>query len=288
MELRQLKYFLVVADELHFGRAAELLSMSQPPLTVAVKKLEKELKVQLFDRTTRSVKLTAAGRLFRDSLAPVLADLDRVVAEVSEVNTGIRGKLTVGFVSSASYTVLPEAVRLFRERRPLVELALSPVTTDEQVDLLIEGKLDIGIVRDPVRLPGMELEQIHAEPLVLVLPESHRLAAFSTVAVEDFAKEDFILFPYKHMSGFFSVVHSLFDGHGQPNIVEQAIHQETILGLVAAGLGMSILPESVARFRMPGVAFRPIDARPQTILYMACGTTNPAAETFMECLREAR
>lgn len=288
MELRQLQYFLVVADELHFGRAAELLSMSQPPLTVAVKKLEKELNVLLFDRSTRSVKLTAAGQMFRDGLTPVLADLGRVVSEVSEVNTGIRGKLTIGFVSSASYTVIPEAVRLFRERRPLVELALNPVTTDEQVDLLVEGRLDIGILRDPMRLPGMNLEQIHTEPLVLVLPEAHPLAALTTVSVDDFARENFILFPYKHMSGFFSVVHSLFDGHGQPKIVEQAIHQETILGLVAAGLGMSILPASVARFQMPGVAFRPITSNPQSILYMARGSANPAAEAFMDCLREVQ
>ncbi|NKG19910.1 LysR family transcriptional regulator [Paeniglutamicibacter terrestris] len=288
MELRQLQYFLVVADELHFGRAAELLSMSQPPLTVAVKKLEKELNVLLFDRSTRSVKLTAAGQMFRDGLTPVLADLGRVVSEVSEVNTGIRGKLTIGFVSSASYTVIPEAVRLFRERRPLVELALNPVTTDEQVDLLVEGRLDIGILRDPMRLPGMNLEQIHTEPLVLVLPEAHPLAALTKVSVDDFAREKFILFPYKHMSGFFSVVHSLFDGHGQPKIVEQAIHQETILGLVAAGLGMSILPASVARFQMPGVAFRPIISNPQSILYMARGSANPAAEAFMECLREVQ
>lgn len=288
MELRQLQYFLVVADELHFGRAAEMLNMSQPPLTVSVKKLEKELHVQLFERTTRSVKLTSAGQLFRDSLVPVLADLDRVVAEVSEVNTGLRGKLSVGFVSSASYTVIPEAVALFRARRPQVELLLRPVTTDEQVDLLVEGNLDVGILRDPTRLPGMDMEQIHTEPLVLALPASHPLTNLDVVAVEDIAGEDFVLYPYKHMSGFFSVVHSLFDGYEQPRIVEQAIHQETILGLVAAGLGMSILPESVSRFQMPSVAFRPIATHPQSSLYMARGSANPAAETFMECLREAQ
>ena len=286
MELRQLQYFLVVADELHFGRAAEMLNMSQPPLTVAIKKLERELSVQLFERTTRSVKLTSAGQLFRDSLAPVLADLDRVVAEVSEVNTGLRGKLSVGFVSSASYTVIPEAVALFRARRPQVELLLRPVTTDEQVDLLVEGNLDVGILRDPTRLPGMDMEQIHTEPLVLALPASHPLTNLDVVAVEDIAGEDFVLYPYKHMSGFFSVVHSLFDGYEQPRIVEQAIHQETILGLVAAGLGMSILPESVSRFQMPSVAFRPIATRPQSSLYMARGSANPAAAAFMECLRE--
>lgn len=288
MELRQLQYFLVVADELHFGRAAEMLNMSQPPLTVAIKKLERELSVQLFERTTRSVKLTSAGQLFRDSLAPVLADLDRVVAEVSEVNTGLRGKVSVGFVSSASYTVIPEAVALFRARRPQVELLLRPVTTDEQVDLLVEGNLDVGILRDPTRLPGMDMEQIHTEPLVLALPASHPLTNLDVVAVEDIAGEDFVLYPYKHMSGFFSVVHSLFDGYEQPRIVEQAIHQETILGLVAAGLGMSILPESVSRFQMPSVAFRPITTHPQSSLYMARGSANPAAEAFMECLREAQ
>lgn len=288
MELRQLQYFLVVADELHFGRAAEMLNMSQPPLTVAIKKLERELSVQLFERTTRSVKLTSAGQLFRDSLAPVLADLDRVVAEVSEVNTGLRGKLSVGFVSSASYTVIPEAVALFRARRPQVELLLRPVTTDEQVDLLVEGNLDVGILRDPTRLPGMDMEQIHTEPLVLALPASHPLTNLDVVAVEDIAGEDFVLYPYKHMSGFFSVVHSLFDGHERPRIVEQAIHQETILGLVAAGLGMSILPESVSRFQMPSVAFRPLATHPQSSLYMARGSANPAAAAFMECLREAQ
>lgn len=288
MELRQLQYFLVVADELHFGRAAEMLNMSQPPLTVAIKKLERELSVQLFERTTRSVKLTSAGQLFRDSLAPVLADLDRVIAEVSEVNTGLRGKLSVGFVSSASYTVIPEAVALFRARRPQVELLLRPVTTDEQVDLLVEGNLDVGILRDPTRLPGMDMEQIHTEPLVLALPASHPLTNLDVVAVEDIAGEDFVLYPYKHMSGFFSVVHSLFDGYEQPRIVEQAIHQETILGLVAAGLGMSILPESVSRFQMPSVAFRPIATHPQSSLYMARGSANPAAAAFMECLHEAQ
>ncbi|MFJ6415396.1 LysR family substrate-binding domain-containing protein [Paeniglutamicibacter sp. NPDC091659] len=118
-----------------------------------------------------------------------------------------------------------------------------------------------------------------------MLPDSHPLAALETVAVEDFAGEDFVIFPYKYMSGFFSVVQSLFDGHRQPRIVEQAIHQEPILGLVAAGVGMSILPESVSRFQMPSVVFKPIATRPQSSLYMARGSANPAAEAFMDCLR---
>lgn len=279
---------MAVADELHFGRAAELLSMSQPPLTVAVKKLERELGVQLFDRTTRSVRLTVAGRFLRNGLGPVLADLGRVIADVADVGTGLRGTLSVGFVSSASYTVIPEAIALFRKRRPLVELALKALSTDEQVEMLMEGHLDVGILRDPMRPPGMVVEQIHTEPLVLVLPAGHRLAALDAVSVKDFAGGDFILFPHKHMSGYFSVVHSLFDGHAQPRIVEQAIHQETILGLVAAGLGMSILPESVSRFGMPAVAYRPISSEPRSSLYMAGGTANPAATAFMDCLREVR
>ena len=288
MELRQLQYFLVVAEHLHFGRAAQELLMSQPPLTVAIKKLEHELGVQLFDRTTRSVRLTVAGELFRDRITPLLADLEQAGQELAEVGSGLRGKLSVGFVSSASYAVIPSAVRLFRERRPNVELSLQPLTTDEQIESLLEGRLDVGVLRDPVRLPGVELEQVHAEPLVLALPAGHKLAVREEADIPELADEDFILFPYKYMSGFYSLVHSLFDGHPAPRIVERAIHQETILGLVAAGLGVSILPASVSRFAMPEVVFRPLANGPQTALYAGVGTDNAAAGIFLTCLRETR
>lgn len=287
MELRQLHYFLVVAEHLHFGRAAEELRMSQPPLTVAVKKLEHELGVQLFDRTTRSVSLTPAGKMYVQRIQPLLADLSRANQDLAEATLGLRGRLSVGFVSSASYATLPAAIRRFRELRPNVDLALRPLTTDEQIEQLLEGSLDLGILRDPTRAPGIELQEIHSEPLVVVLPAGHALAQAEELEIAQLTEENFVLFPYKHMSGFYSLVHSLFDGHTAPRIVERAIHQETILGLVAAGLGISILPSSVSRFQMPEVRFLPLVGQPHSCLYAGTGAQNPAADVFLDCLREA-
>jgi DNA-binding transcriptional LysR family regulator len=154
MELRQLRYFLVVADELHFARAAERLHITQPPLTVAVRRLERELGVRLFDRTTRRVTLTAAGQAFRDRIQVAVADIDDAAGDVADVAAGKSGKIRVGFVSSASYTTVPEAIRAFRQHRPRVDLVLHPLTSGEQVEQLLDGNLDLGLIRDPGDVPG--------------------------------------------------------------------------------------------------------------------------------------
>src|SRR6478735_8636749 len=265
MELRQLRYFLVVADELHFGRAAERLHITQPPLTVAVRRLERELGVQLFDRTTRRVTLTAAGQSFRDRIQAAVADLD-----VADVAAGKSGKIRVGFVSSASYTTVPEAIRAFRQQRPRIDLVLHPLTSGEQIEQLLAGNLDLGLIRDPGDVPGLNLELLSTEDLVVVLPETHRLAAVQEIRPQDLEGEPMILFPYRLMPGFVARVLRLFNSLPTPPIVvQQAIHQETVLGLVAAGLGVSVLPESVQRFQMPGVTTRRFVDMPQTELHVA-------------------
>ena len=287
MELRQLRYFLVVADELHFGRAAERLHITQPPLTVAVRRLERELGVQLFERTTRRVTLTAAGQAFRERIQAAVADLDDAAGDVADVAAGRSGKIRVGFVSSASYTTVPEAIRAFRQQRPRIDLVLHPLTSGEQVEELLDGNLDLGLSRDPGDVPGLNVELLSTEDLVLVLPETHRLAAVKEVRPEDLEGEPMILFPYRLMPGFVARVLRLFDSlPSPPMVVQQAIHQETVLGLVAAGLGVSVLPESVQRFQMPGVATRRFVGRPQTELHVArAGGGSPAVEDFVLCLR---
>ena len=287
MELRQLRYFLVVADELHFARAAERLHLTQPPLTVAIRRLERELGVQLFTRTTRKVMLTPAGEAFRNRIQGAVAELDAAAGDVTSVAAGLSGRLSVGFVSSASYTTIPEAIRTFRELRPRVELVLSPLTSGEQIEQLLDGELDLGLVRDPGEIPGLSLERVSSEDLVAVLPEAHQLASRTEIRPEDLAGEPMILFPYRLMPGFVARVLRLFDEAGSsPHVIQQAIHQETVLGLVAAGLGLSVLPESVRRFQMPGVITRPIAGRPQTALYAARGTSDaPAVDDFLNCLR---
>jgi DNA-binding transcriptional LysR family regulator len=287
MELRQLRYFLIVADELHFGRAAERLHITQPPLTVAVRRLERELGVQLFDRTTRRVTLTAAGQAFRERIQAAVAELDDAAGDVADIAAGRSGKIRVGFVSSASYTTVPEAIRAFRQQRPRIDLVLHPLTSGEQIEQLLDGNLDLGLIRDPGDVPGLNLELLSTEDLVVVLPEAHQLAAVQEIHPRELEGEPMILFPYRLMPGFVARVLRLFDSLPTPPIVaQQAIHQETVLGLVAAGLGISVLPESVQRFQMPGVTTRRFVGRPQTELHVArAGGSAPAVDDFVRCLR---
>lgn len=287
MELRQLRYFLVVAEELHFGRAADRLHLTQPPLTVAIRRLERELGVQLFDRTTRRVSLTHAGEAFKRRVQEAVTELDEAVGDVASVAAGLSGRLRVGFVSSASYTAIPEAIRAFRRERPRVELVLSPLTSGEQIEQLLDGDLDVGLIRDPGEVPGLAMELVSTEDLVAVLPEAHPLGSRKEIRPEDLEGEPMILFPYRLMPGFVTRLHRLFDGlDTSPQVVQQTIHQETVLGLVAAGLGISILPESVRRFQMPGVVTRPIAGNPQTALYAARGRSHsPAVDQFLNGLQ---
>lgn len=287
MELRQLRYFLAVANELHFARAAQLLRISQPPLTVAVRKLERELGTELFVRSTRSVALTAAGQAFKVRVESVLEELEEAVGDVGEVVAGRSGKLKIGFVSSASYTAIPEAIRTFRQRRPRVELVLSPLTSGEQVESLLEGELDLGLIRDPDKIPGLNLELLSSEDLVAVVPEFHPLASADEIEPGMLEGQPLVLFPYRLMPGYVSRIMTLLEpARTPPYVVQQAIHQETVLGLVAAGLGISILPRSVTRFRMPGVQLRPFADRPQTELHIARGkVSSPAADEFVSCLK---
>ncbi|PPF44465.1 LysR family transcriptional regulator [Pseudoclavibacter sp. AY1F1] len=290
MELRQLRYFLAVADELHFGRAAARLHMTQPPLTVAVRKLEEELGVELFERTTRNVSLTAAGRMFRQRAGAVLEDLESAVADLGDVAAGVAGRLRIGFVSSASYSVLPRGLQAFQELRPRIHLEPRSLTSAEQITLLLEGELDVGILRDPLSVPGLHATLLEGEDLVAVLPAADALAAESIVPASSFHEKAVVLFPFELMPGFVSAVMSwLGTAQAVPRIVQSVIHQETVLGLVAAGVGASILPASVARFQMPGVVTRPLLGSPRTELYaVESPRSHPSSALLIDSLRGSK
>jgi DNA-binding transcriptional LysR family regulator len=216
-----------------------------------------------------------------------VAGLDDAACDVADVAAGKSGKLCVGFVSSASYTTIPEAIRTFRQQRPRIELVLNPLTSGEQIEQLLEGRLDLGLIRDAWVVPGLDFELLHTEDLVVVLPEFHHLAALDEVRPEDLEGESMVLFPYGRMPGFVARVLQLFEPlHTPPVVVQQAVHQETVLGLVAAGLGISVLPESVQRFQMPGVITRRIPGRPQTGLHVARPFGQSlAVDEFIRCLK---
>lgn len=295
MELRQLRYFVAVADELHFGRAAKRLHMSQPPLSVQVGRLEQEVGVPLFERSTRRVALTPAGLHLQSRAHQILDQLDDIRSEMREYADGLVGNLSAGFVSSANYTVLPGVVRLFRARRPGVTLALSPLTSGEQIERIAAGTLDVGIVRDeaPSAERGtaqLQADVIFEERLVACLPVDHPLAHRDAVTPQEISEVPMISYPESLMPGYVERIAGVLAGAGcRPNIVEEVVHQETALGFVAAGVGTSILPESVRQLVPRSIAIVPLTGSPTTRL-LAVRRARPdqasISAVFVECLAE--
>lgn len=257
IELRHLRYFMAVAAELHFGRAAEKLHMAQPPLSQQIRQLEQELGFQLFHRTKRSVELTEAGSAFLQDCQKLMRQLDQAVQTGRQVSRGEVGQLVVGFVSSAAYNVLPVILRSFRAEVPNVQLELHELTTDQQLEWLMEGRLDVGFVRPPVDNPVLSQRIIFEEPLVVALPEAHPLAQQPQIALQSIAAESFILFPRPQAPGLYDLIISLCQQGGfSPSVVQEAIQMQTIISLVAADLGIAIVPVSLQNLQRPGVVYR--------------------------------
>lgn len=296
MELRQLRYFIAVADELHFGRAARKLHMSQPPLSVQVGLLEREIGVPLLERSTRRVALTAAGRHLHSRGQELLHQLETIRVEMGDFAEGRAGALTAGFVSSANYTILPGVVRVFRARLPGVNLTLAPLTSGEQFERLRDGTLDVGIVRDEIPEaesggPEVIAEVVFEERLVACLPVAHPLARHAEVTAEEISEVPMISYPRALMSGYVDRVSAVLQSAGRvPNVVEEVVHQETALGFVAAGVGTSILPESVNQLVPPSIVVVPLAGSPRTRLLAArlAGTERtPLSASFVQCLHQA-
>lgn len=271
MELRHLHYFIAVAEELHFSRAAERLHISQPPLSQQIRDLEEELGVKLFERTKRQVHLTEAGKVFLEHSYRVFAQLEQAVEVTQRIGRGEVGRLAIGFVSSAMYTLLPETVRVFRAQFPSVELRLQELTTAQQIQALHDKQIDIGIVRSAIVEPGLRMECFLPESLVLALPETHPLSAQIGVSLSTLADEFFILFPAKMGPVFHEQIITMCQQAGfRPKVAQEAVQMETIVGLVAAGLGIAIVPASMQNFHRSGVIYRPLQEQmPEAGLYLA-------------------
>nr|WP_297078182.1 LysR family transcriptional regulator [Thermoleptolyngbya sp. M55_K2018_002] len=257
IELRHLRYFITVAEELHFGRAAARLHMAQPPLSQQIRQLEGELGFQLFYRTKRSVQLTEAGAVFLAECRRIMQQLDQAVQLGQQVSRGERGQLVIGFVSSAAYSVLPTLLRGFRAAAPDVSLELHELTTDQQVQWLRDRRMDVGLVRPPVNEPDFCLMPLCEEPLVVALPQQHPLAQQPSVSLKDLAGKPFILFPRPLAPGLYDQIISLCQQGGfSPAIVQEAIQMQTIISLVAAEIGVAIVPLSLQNLQRTGVVYR--------------------------------
>lgn len=262
MELRHLRYFIAVAEELHFGRAALALGISQPPLSQQIQALEQEIGARLFERTNRRVELSEAGRLFLDEARRVLALVDKAADVARRAQLGELGELKIGFTSSAPFNAtIPQAIFSFRQRFPAVHLTLREMSSTQVADALLDDTIEIGIMR-PLPLPDALSEiELSREPLVAVLSAKHPLAQSRDegLFLSALAQEPFVFFPRSYGSGLYAQLLSLSRDAGfSPHFAQEAGEAMTIIGLVAAGLGVSVLPASYQRIRVDGVVYRPL------------------------------
>ncbi len=287
VELRHLRYFVGVAEELHFGRAARRLGLSQPPLSRQIRDLERELGVQLFFRTRRRVELTAAGRVLLDEARDVFERLDRALRSVQRAERGEIGTLSLGYVWSVAQTTLPDILSAFHHRRPEVELSVREMPPAEQMPALNLGRIDAGLMRTPVDDPSLVTETLYDEPFIAALPPGHRLAERARLALADLAPDPFVMTPRLRGPSYFDRIVSMCRSAGfSPHIVQEAPLTD-LLTLVAAGLGVSLVPASIRRIGPRGVLFRPVIGRgtSKVVLVWKKGPMSPVLKELVATVR---
>ena len=279
MNLRQLRYFLAVAHELHFGRAASKLHIAQPPLSAQIKQLETDLGVVLFNRTKRRVELTTAGKTLQVEAQQILERVSLARHKTIQASRGELGQLTIAFVSSAMYSILPAWLIKFRQQYPGVKLILKEATGLEQIEGLLSHRIDIGFIHPPILHKEIVSSLVWQEPWLLAVPEKHGLSAHEKVSIENLAEEDFILVERALATEMHDNILRFCSQAGfSPNIVQTAEQLQTILGLVAAQMGISILPSAVQKLQRAGVCYRPfVEQTPYTELIMIQRNEDAAA-----------
>ena len=291
MEFRHLRYFLVLAEELHFGRAAKRLSISQPPLSLNIQQLEASVGARLFERDSRGVRLTAAGRTFRESAAALLAQAESARLLAQEIEAGAVGRLRIGFVGSMLYRGLPQRLQEFQARYPGIHVALTELNSQEQIDALLHGELDAGFIHTS-RVPDeLATTLAHAEPFVCCMPDGHALAAHEVVALADLRGEPFVLFSRKASPDYYSRIFDMCAAQGfYPRIRHEVRHWLSVVSLVSQGMGVAVVPAAMARSGMAGAAFRPLaDAAVPSEVHCVwkLAPDHPARDHFVDTVRRA-
>jgi DNA-binding transcriptional LysR family regulator len=254
IELRHLRYFVAVAEELHFGRAALRLHLAQPPLSQQIRKLEEILGYPLFLRTSRAVKLTSAGEVFLERARRTLRNVQEDMDEARSIGRGEEGFLRVGFIGSAMLTPLPAMLGRYRRLYPKVNLQLHESYTSAVVQKLLKGELDAGFLRDSGPASGLEIEPLFSEPFIAVVPKTHPLARYRSISAKELREEPFVFFSPAAGTLAYEKPVSLCEEHGfRPHVVQEAPQWLTIMRLVGAGLGVTIAPACVKQIAAPNL-----------------------------------
>ncbi len=288
MELRQLRYFVVVAQELHFGRAAEQLLLAQPSLSRQIRQLEDELGVLLLKRTSRRVELTPAGRIFRDHAVMTLAQAEQASAAARRAAQGIAGQLRLGFVASVAVDVLPDLVAAHRRTRPEVSLDLCELTTEQQVPALLEDRIDVGLARDLDAAPGLRTVPVHREPLLLAVSAGHPLHDRERIGLGELHDPSFVTLPRDTVPRSWDRLWEMCRRAGfVPRRAQDAQQFTTMLALVAANIGVAVVPQSVRGLRQEGVSYLAIDdpdAWSDIVAAARLEERNPTVPGFLDLL----
>jgi DNA-binding transcriptional LysR family regulator len=290
VELRHLRYFRVVAEELHFGRAAERLHIAQPPLSQQIRQLERELEVSLFTRSTRRVELTPAGQAYLKRAIAILDAVDDAGQQARRIAVGVEGHLTIGCVGSATYSVLPRLVRALRDELPYVEVSIrGEMLAPAQMDAVLAGDIDIALLRPPLDDPAVRYETLRRDRLVVALPAEHPLAQREVLHIADVRDQDLIAHAGQGRSVMGGLLYAVCADAGfAPRIRHEVSETSTLVTLVAAGLGIAVVPAPTAELDIAGVTYRQLEPSSLGIDLVAAHlaeTSSPIIERALGVLR---
>lgn len=291
MELRHLRYFVAVAEELSFRRAAERLHLAQPPLSTQIKALENELGTRLFDRSTRSVKLTAPGRVLLEDARAILLAAERAEQNVRKAQHGLVGSLRIGVLAPTATPRLARILSSFREKFPGVQFSLFEMTSLEQIQRLRGDEIDVGLLRPPIDFPELQHVFVEESPMVLAAPAGHRLAKAARIKWSDFAGEPLVIIHPAMQHGYYDKFLELCAKAGaKPVVAQYANDVHSKMWLISAGFGISPTTETIAEVKRPGLVFRklPPGLPPvQTLLVWKRANSSPALRNFLECFKNS-
>jgi len=283
IELRPLRYFVTVAEELHFGRAAERLCMTQPPLSRQIALLEHALGVRLFERTSRTVRLTTAGSVFLTDARRLLNLAKQAATNAQRSSKGETGRVTIGFTSVMGFDLMPNLIAAAQKALPDIDVVLKEMVTVAQLEALENNTIDMGFLWPLATRLHLEYQTVFREPLMLVLPVDHPLAARDRIVVDDLNDLPFVMYSSGQGKYFYSLVTGLFVSSGvMPKYIQHLDHVHTIVGLVRSGLGVSIVPAAASQLRFDNVVFRPLwrNVIAESRMAWRADYDNPALTTF--------
>ena len=290
MELRHLRYFLAVAEELHFGRAAARLHISQPPLSQQIRSLEKELQAPLFHRTKRHVELTNAGRVFLGDARALVAQAEQAAGKAQRASRGEIGQLLVACDLWADFLNGASIIRSFARRHPEVEVELRDLTAMEQIAALEGGRIHVGILRPPVQSKALISERLLSETLVVAFPRGHRFKSYGRVVWSALVDEPYVLFSRRRAPAFDALVaRACHDAGVSLRVKYEVEHPQTILAIVEAGLGISLVPASLQLARRAGIAYRPLSPpgpELETVIAWRRDSELPLVQAFVRVARD--